>query len=135
MTNFQIDHQYEDAYKNVPARLVRTVVGFSESPEYSRLSSFDRQTPGIVCGALIRYLVRLQGDSMSGQLREEETATIAQCYAAIEDLASDKNIDVVNLVYVDVFDNMHCSDDVREVIVNHLAPAAKAAYQDWLSKP
>jgi hypothetical protein len=108
------------------------VPGFAASSEYRALGSADLQLPGVVCGAFAQFLSRLQQDTLTGAQNEEDTASLAAAYHVLEWLATSQDLDVINAVVVEIFENLDGEPQVLEAIKTHLGKASRQLYDKWL---
>ena len=103
-------------YSRVPQLLARDIPGFPESQEYKSLGSHDLELPGVVCGAFARFLTRTQKRALEGSANEHGTESLAASYQVIERLSSSKDLNVINAVVVEIFENFDCEPPVLEAI-------------------
>ncbi len=120
-------------YVRIPERLLRTVPGFEESEAFQIVKA-DHDLPGVVCGALARYLVTLQRQALeSEEVGSDLERALLAAYQAIEDLAASENPETQNTVVVDILESLASEDDLLEIIRRHLLPRSKALYDRWIA--
>lgn len=120
------------AYSRVPQLVVHTVPGFAASPEFTALGKHELQLPGVVCGALAKFLVRLQKSIIAGAVSDETSEGLAASYQVIEQLATSADPEVVNAVVVEIFENLDCEPSVLEVIKARLGKVSRQLYAKWI---
>jgi hypothetical protein len=127
MPDFEIQRsQYED----VPDLLVEMVPGFEDSPEFALVAD-NRELPDVVLGALARFVVRVETTSATGSL-DEDAASRAGAYQAIETLAASADPHVVNGVVVGVFEVLDATPRVLATIEQSLLPKSRELYERWI---
>jgi hypothetical protein len=117
---------------DIPKFLVDRISGFSSSPEYESVDRELRHLPGIVVGQFKNYVLRLEATQDASYRGLNE---LAECYDAIEVLASSSEPTIRNWVVVDVFEHLWCPDDVRDRFVKNLGPASRSLLAKWRSEP
>ncbi len=129
MANFILK---EGDYDRLPERLLRVVPGFEASEAYQIIKA-DRKLPGVVCGALARYLVTVQRKATrSGEAGSERQTILSAIYRAIEDLATSEDPDTQNAVVVDILESLASEDDLLEAIKRGLLPRSRVLYDRWI---
>lgn len=116
-------------YDNVPHLIIRRIPEFLESPEFESLSLKWRILPGIVCGALGKFLVRTFSASLPEGKPED---LIARLFLLLEEMASDHDSQVQNLVVVEIFEHLDCDEDTLQAIIVGLFPKSKSLYNKYI---
>ena len=123
----------EKEYRSIPQLLMREVRGFAESPEYRSLENHGLELPGVVCGALVRFLTRLQKRAIESTMDKEAAESLVDSYRVVEQLSSSSDPDVVNAVVVEIFENLDCEPRVLEAIKARLGKVSRHLYEEWIS--
>lgn len=117
-------------YDRLPAYLLDFVVGFGDSPEFETVAEF-RDLPGVICGALGRFLARLQRDGEAGVLDPAGREQLESAYRAVEAMASSEDPEVQNSLQVEIFEILSDGSSLWESIRANLLPASKALLDRW----
>ncbi len=117
-------------YDRLPAYLLDSVVGFGDSPEFETVAEF-RDLPGVICGALGRYLSRLQREAEAGVLDPAGREQLESSYRGVETMASSEDPEVQNAVQVEIFEILSDGSALWETIRANLLPASKALLERW----
>jgi hypothetical protein len=88
-----------------------------------------RICPGIVCGALGRFLVRTFN---LNEATEEGKELLIRLFLLIEEMASDKDLAVQNLVVIEIFHHIDCDESSENGIVSRFFPISRALYDKWV---
>jgi hypothetical protein len=106
----------------VPDLLLTEVPDFINSAEYKNLGAKFQKNPGVLCGAFKDYFIRLQEDEITGRASREALTELERCYNAIEKLAGDRDASVSDLVVVEIWEHLWCSDRALERIWLRMGP-------------
>jgi len=110
----------------IPGMLLAEVEGFSVSEEYARLDDEDRQSPGIVCGALANYVSRVWADSGSEPV-------LSSAFRIVESLSAVEDVEIQNLVVTELLENINFTD--YPDLIQLMGPKSRALYDRWLATP
>lgn len=118
-------------YDNVPHLIIRRVPEFLNSLAFKSLTLEDRLLPGLVCASFTKFLVTIQKEVGSKE-KEEDVELLGRIYAVIEEMASDKDPAVQNVVVTEILENINTDEITRKRIVSMLLPKSKALYDRWI---
>ena len=112
--------------------LLRVMPAFGQSQEFKQLDGPLRKVPGLVAGALKDYLIRLQEFETRGNADAEALNALENVYRAIEELASNPDPGVQNLLVTEIFEHLWCPEPTLAVIKQRLKPKSSALYSRWV---
>lgn len=115
-------------YGRIP-ELVKQVTGFRESEEWIELEQNDLdELPGVVLGALRRYLLRLakEGKANSG---------LVGGFDFIERLAASDDSELRNAVVTEVFEPLEPGTDRTRGFRAQLGPCSSELYREYCNVP
>jgi hypothetical protein len=128
MVNYKADFNLD----GVIDFIARTVPSFRSSPEFVALEGSARESPGMMCGTLGEFLVRLQREELDGGLDEAGRTELSQAYAALEGLAGSPDPDVNTLTVTEVFDSLHADAGLLSKLKQRFGPGTTALYERWM---
>ena len=126
VVNFEI---VPGEYEDLPDVLL-AIPGFKESPEF-QLVAENTDLPGVIVGALRRYVERLEGEAGRGTLDANSEASLEGAYDTFERMAASGDPAVENALVVEVFEHLDGGEGVKRRIVERLGPRSSALYERW----
>ena len=127
MTDFLLP---EGQARDITTRLAQ-LPGFRASAEYRGLRAYERDIPGVVCGAFADYLIRLYSGAGLGSPQGDEDIRVAQ--HALNALATSTESSVRNIVTDEIFEKLADAPQ-RAKIETGLMAEASAFYKEWLAR-
>jgi hypothetical protein len=121
-----------DVLSKVPAFLLTSVEGFSDSPEYQRLEPDARQVPGLVVGQLGIWLRSLQSEALKDPTDTRVARRLQLTYHALEVLARSEVKEIQNAVVVEVLEHLHGSSELVCAITAGFLAETRRLYREWV---
>jgi hypothetical protein len=124
----------EFSYENIPKSAQQAVPGFSLSPEFQELLENDlEEFPGIVLGALRRFVLRLQ--VREGELSVEEGQSLTHGYEFIERLASSSDEKLRTALVEEIFEVLNPNAAVTRGFYERLGQTGRRLYHQHCIDP
>jgi hypothetical protein len=115
--------------------LLLKAVGFSTSPEYRGLRAYETDITGVVCGAFVRFFLRLHLGLDNGASGGADSQELVSAHRILEMLASSSETAVRSLVTDEIFESFEDAGVSLEGIERRLHANARALYDAWRAGP